>query len=160
MLLPGNELSFEKPPMTDLREITAEETHSLRHAILRQNQPIAACAYPGDDDPQTAHFGAYMNGDLVGIASLYREDLPDAPSVEAWRLRGMATVEAVRGQGHGRRLLRACIDRAASERGEVVWCNARASACAFYAREGFSVEGEEFELPQIGPHFLMKKLLT
>lgn len=146
--------------MADLREITAEETHSLRHAILRQNQPLAACAYPGDDDPQTAHFGVSVDGELVGVASLYREDLPGAPPGTAWRLRGMATTEAVRGQGHGRHLLRACIARAASERGEVLWCNARASARDFYARDGFLVEGEAFELPQIGPHFLMKKLLT
>ena len=72
----------------------------------------------------------------------------------------MATTEAGGGQGDARRRRRAGSDQEAAERGEVVGCNASASACAFYAREGFSVEGEEFELPQIGPHFLMKKLLT
>jgi hypothetical protein len=36
-----------------------------------------------------------------------------------------------------------------------VWCNARTPARGFYERAGFAVEGEEFELPEIGPHVLM-----
>jgi hypothetical protein len=38
-----------------------------------------------------------------------------------------------------------------------VWCNARTPAAGFYGRAGFATEGEEFELPSIGPHFLMSR---
>ena len=37
----------------------------------------------------------------------------------------------------------------------MVWCNARTPARGFYERYGFVAEGEEFELPDIGPHFRM-----
>jgi hypothetical protein len=37
-----------------------------------------------------------------------------------------------------------------------VWCNARTPAVGFYEKLGFSTIGEEFELPPIGPHYLME----
>jgi predicted GNAT family N-acyltransferase len=40
-----------------------------------------------------------------------------------------------------------------------VWCNARTPAVGLYAREGFAIEGEEFELPEIGPHVVMTRSL-
>jgi predicted GNAT family N-acyltransferase len=40
-----------------------------------------------------------------------------------------------------------------------VWCNARTPARGFYERAGFAAVGEEFALPDIGPHFLMVLLL-
>ena len=41
----------------------------------------------------------------------------------------------------------------------MVWCNARINAVAFYKKEGFKIIGDEFEIPDIGPHFLMAKNL-
>ncbi len=41
-----------------------------------------------------------------------------------------------------------------------MWCNARSGARTFYERAGFCVEGEEFEIAGIGPHFLMAKPLS
>jgi predicted GNAT family N-acyltransferase len=37
-----------------------------------------------------------------------------------------------------------------------VWCNARTPARAFYERAGFRTVSDEFELPEIGPHYVME----
>ncbi|KAK8780621.1 hypothetical protein V5799_018040 [Amblyomma americanum] len=56
-----------------VRDIEASETLSLRKMVLR---PDLACVnYRGDDLATTAHFGAYVNGRLVGVASAFNEPL-------------------------------------------------------------------------------------
>ena len=37
-----------------------------------------------------------------------------------------------------------------------VWCNARTRALTLYQRAGFVVASEEFEPPDIGPHYRME----
>jgi predicted GNAT family N-acyltransferase len=143
---------------TEIRRIPSRETWELRHRILRPNQPLEQCIYPGDDTPPTAHFGAFREGTLVGIASVYPEPQPGAPAAAAdWRLRGMATSPDVRGSGLGAELVRACIAYVSGQRGRGIWCNARTPACGFYEKLGFTRRGREFELPGIGPHFVMDR---
>ena len=167
----------------ELRPIPAEETRQLRKRVLRPAQPVDELDYPGDEAPDTRHLGAYLDGELVGTASVYREPMPgtdapqpgtdapqpgtdapqpgtDAPqpgadAPAAWRLRGMATLESVRRTGVGQSLLEACIAHAIANGGTHLWCNARSPARPFYQALGFQTEGEEFELPEIGPHYRM-----
>lgn len=141
----------------DVRTVTATETRPLRHLVLRPGQPAESTIYPGDDDPDTRHFAAFVGGQLVGIASLYREARPGADIVPGWRLRGMATSGEARGKGVGRALLAACLEHVAAHGGGEVWCNARAGALGFYSAAGFHVEGEEFEIPGIGLHRVMRR---
>ena len=136
--------------------ITAEETIPLRLAVLRPGLPREAAIFP--EDARAVHFGAFRDGEIVAIASLLREDLPGEAG-RGWRLRGMATAEAAQSQGIGGQLLRACLHYVAARGGEILWCNARTEAAAFYAKHGFAVRGEEFEIPGVGPHFVMWKRL-
>jgi ribosomal protein S18 acetylase RimI-like enzyme len=39
----------------------------------------------------------------------------------------------------------------------IVWCNARSPVVGFYEKLGFKIIGNRFEIPEIGPHFLMVK---
>jgi ribosomal protein S18 acetylase RimI-like enzyme len=71
----------------------------------------------------------------------------------------MATLPEARGRGLGAALLAACLDHARKQGAALVWCHARTSAVGFYVRAGFEVVGDEFVLPEIGPHFLMWKVL-
>lgn len=137
-------------------QIEAAETRSLRHQVLRPNQPLEACCYPGDDDSNTAHFGAFIKGMLVGIISLYQQAPPQVETAEAWRVRGMATQESLRSRGYGSLLLQTGMNYVKKSGGSFLWCNARESAMPFYKQHNFEVEGNCFELPGIGPHYLMK----
>jgi len=138
-----------------VRLITAAETMPLRLAILRPGRPIDSARFPGDDAPGTHHFGAFRNGDLVGIASLFTNEVPEHAGVAALQVRGMATAPEVRGLGFGRALVRACIDFTRQRKVILLWCNARTSAAGFYQKLGFTTVGPEFEIPDVGPHFRM-----
>lgn len=140
-----------------VRSIAASQTWPLRHALLRPNEPMDAAEYPDDTDASTLHVGAYAEGSLVGIASVYREATPGEDDEAAWRLRGMVTVPAARGQGHGSGLLAACVGHVARLGGRRLWCNARTPASGFYAHHGFARRGDEFEIPPIGPHIVMER---
>jgi predicted GNAT family N-acyltransferase len=52
-------------------------------------------------------------------------------------------------------VLAAALAHARAHGAELVWCNARVPARAFYERAGFAVHGDEWEDPDIGPHVAM-----
>ncbi len=138
--------------------VAAEVVRPLRQAVLRPHQRLEDQVFEGDHVPGAAHFGAYDDaGALVGVASISPEPHPHAPAEGDWRVRGMATDPARRGLGAGALLLDACLEHARASGARRVWCNARSPAAGFYRRAGFAIEGEEFELPSIGPHFLMSR---
>ncbi|HVM00346.1 MAG TPA: GNAT family N-acetyltransferase [Egibacteraceae bacterium] len=143
-----------------VRSISASQTRRLRQAILRPGQAWADTAYPGDPDASTLHVGAFAGDALVGVASVYAEAPPGQQDPAAWQLRGMATVPAVRGQGHGAALLRAVVGHVARMGGVRLWCNARTPATGFYARHGFASRGEEFVIDGIGPHVVMERAVA
>lgn len=143
-----------------VRPISAAETRPLRGAVLRPGQPPARLVYPGDDAEGSFHAGAFVDGDLVGIATVYPEPMPHAPEADidpsnAFRLRGMATKPGLQGQGIGREVLGRCIDHVRAAGADVLWCNARVGALGFYQRLGFQTIGDEFEIEGIGPHYVM-----
>jgi len=135
-----------------VRRVTAAETRPLRQRILRPQQRVEDLVYPHDDDAMTLHAGAFDGDAMVGTATIHPEALDGEA---AWRLRGMATVPEMRRKGCGAALVRACFDHARAHGGTLVWCNARTPARAFYEALGFETRGAEFELPNIGPHYLM-----
>lgn len=138
-----------------LIRLIAQQTHLLRHAVLRPNQPLDACEYPDDDHPDSGHFGVFSGDRLVAVASVYHQDRDDGKDPGAWRIRGMAAHADVRGKGYGRMLVEACVEHVRRNGGTHIWCNARTTVSGFYQHMGFEVEGDEFELPGIGPHHVM-----
>jgi predicted NBD/HSP70 family sugar kinase/predicted GNAT family N-acyltransferase len=155
VLLAPDEGRVRRTRRRAVRTITASQARSLRQAVLRPNQPPEACVYDGDEDPQSAHFGAVAEQELVGIVSIYQQREDGQRDPFAWRLRGMATLETVRGQGFGVALLEACMQHARSQGGMRLWCNARTTVAGFYGGFGFEVQGKEFDLPGLGPHVVM-----
>ena len=140
-----------------VRPITSREVRELRHAVLRPFDPPEKLVYSGDEDPDTLHAGAFDGETFVGIATVTREPLPGSHDLAHWRLRGMATVSAVRGRGFGCALLERCFAHIRAKGGTLLWCNARVLALGFYEHLGFVAQGEEFEIVPIGPHYVMTR---
>ncbi|HYF62453.1 MAG TPA: GNAT family N-acetyltransferase [Herpetosiphonaceae bacterium] len=144
---------------TTIRQISAAEARPLRAAVLRPGQSPERQRYPGDDDPQTLHAGAFVGAGLAGVATLALDPPPGADDPRAWRLRGMAVAPAHQGRGLGRRLIEACVEHARRRGGSQIWCLGRTGAAPFYRSLGFALLGAEFDLPESGPHYVMRLLL-
>jgi GNAT superfamily N-acetyltransferase len=142
-------------PQIQVKPISAAQTLPLRLEVLRPSRPAETAHFPGDEDPATRHFGLFERERLVGIASLFSAKFASMPAVTAYQLRGMAIAPTQQRHGLGERLLHGCIDFARSAGAAIIWCNARASAAAFYQKNGFEIVGKEFEIPDVGPHFQM-----
>jgi GNAT superfamily N-acetyltransferase len=139
-----------------VRRVSAADTEALRRDVLRGGRPVPL---PGDDDPSALHVGVYDGDLLLGTGNVRPEPAPWAPAVPAWRLRGMATLPEHRGEGVGARVLEALVEHCVAAGGGELWCNARVPARSFYLRAGFTVVGEEWDDPEIGPHVRMRRRL-
>lgn len=140
--------------------ITAEQTIDLRHRVLRPHQPASACHYAGDEEPESYHVGAIVQGAVQCVASFFLQFTSHCPDQRVFRLRGMATSPAFRGQGLGTQVLEKGCARAKVLGASKVWCNARVSALGFYLPKGFVMVSDEFEIEGIGPHFVLAKELA
>jgi ribosomal protein S18 acetylase RimI-like enzyme len=151
----------QKPAVIEVKVQTVrlEDLIDVRHQVLRNGQPRSSCYYPEDGFKHTLHFGLFISEKIIGCASIYKESHPDFRLRQSWRIRGMAVLEEYQSNNYGSLLLNACINHAIGQRGDVIWCNARINAVAFYKKKGFKIIGDEFEIENIGPHFLMAKNL-
>jgi predicted GNAT family N-acyltransferase len=117
------------------------ETHPLRRAVLRTGTPSSEVVFDGDELDTTFHLGVRIGEDVVAISTWLERPYPDRPADRAFQIRGMATVDAHRGEGLGARLLEAGIERCRSAGAALVWARARDSALPFYVRHGFATVG-------------------
>ena len=131
----------------------------LRGEVLRPGRGAEEARFRGDGASDTLHAAVFQGGALIAVASVIRERPPCSSAEDAWRVRGMATVPAMRERGIGAALLARCEAHAREHGGALLWCNARVGARALYERAGMSVVGERFEIPGIGEHYLMRKQL-
>ncbi|MBH46659.1 MAG: GNAT family N-acetyltransferase [Halobacteriovorax sp.] len=136
-------------------QIGTKDTYALRQKVLRPGRSLEECHFKGDDADQTFHLGAFVDNKLVSVASFYYERNPAFEDEDQYRLRGMATYEEHRGSGLSRALLRTAFPLIKQNFCSLVWCNARISAQGFYEKTGFTTHGEQFDVPEIGPHLLM-----
>ena len=144
------------PHMLRIRPIAPRDTLVLRHTLLRPHMTPETCVYPGDDAPTTTHLGAFLDDDLCGIVTLYREPLPGSTGA-GFRFRALAIVENLRGQGHGNALLTA-VEALAQEQGaDYLWANARDTALDFYRKAGYDIGEEEFIVAGVGPHRIVSR---
>jgi GNAT superfamily N-acetyltransferase len=136
-----------------VEEVTAGDTLGLRSRVLREGRPHLG--FPDDDDDRTVHLGARVNGELVGVATFA------ARENGTWQLRGMAVDGRMQGQGIGRALLDAAVDRLRTRQAERVWANGRDTALGFYERSGWKVVGDGYEMGPGGlPHHRVELDLT
>ena len=143
----------------EVLRISHRDTWLIRHKMLRADFPYEECSFPGDEDGRTFHIGAFDEGKLVAVASFYYENNQAFPAPHQYRLRGMATLPAYQTQGFARTLLQTAFPIIKQNMCKLLWCHARSSAIEFYQKSGMEKYGDEFDIPGIGPHFLMWKPL-
>lgn len=145
---------MDEPEIVDL---TAEETHPLRLAVLRHDTPTKQVVFAEDSLPGTWHLGLRIQGRVVATSSWVERSFDDEPAVQ---LRGMATDRSLQGTGLGGVLLEAGCERVASMGMRVVWARARDAALRFYERHGFEVVGDGFvdEGTQLPHHVVVRRL--
>jgi GNAT superfamily N-acetyltransferase len=137
--------------------VRPEILYVLRRDVLRPGQPLSAVMHDHDFQPDTFHVAAFgPRSKVTACATFYPELPPGKTEDHAWRLRAMASLPQLRGQGYASAALRYGIAEIRRRGGTLLWCNARSGAVGFYERIGFSIVSDEFEVESIGPHFVME----
>ncbi len=142
-----------------IQKITSTETYPVRHIVLRAGKPIESCQFDGDELVSTHHFGHYLNNQIIGVISLFAIDNSHFITQKSFQIRGMAVLPAFQKQGIGEALVKEAEKFCTTQKADLIWFNARTTAVGFYKKMGYEIVGAEFEINEVGPHFLMYKKL-
>lgn len=143
-----------------VKEISAKDTYSVRHPILRARKPLNTCTFSGDDLETTIHIGIFNKNTVIGVASFMKTSNDLFTEKMQYQLRGMAILQEFQGKGLGKLLLEYGEHLLKERNIEFIWCNARIVAVNFYKRNGYNITGDPFEIDEIGTHYKMYKALT
>jgi len=135
-----------------VREISLADSRPLRRSVLRPHQSLEDLAE--HETPGAFAVGAFDGDALVAVGFVAPDGEPGA-----WRVRGMATAAEARGRGAGTAVLDALVEHAVGQGAIRLWANVRTPARSLYERAGFAVTSDEFELPEIGPHVVMERII-
>lgn len=138
-----------------IRFISADDVLPIRNEVLREGKlTLEECRFANDDAETSFHLGYEVDGELACIASFHPMQYQGFEG-KAYQLRGMATIEKCRGKGYGNMLVNFAITYLRGQKVNYLWCNARKKAVQFYMGTGFEIISPEFEVPNIGPHYVM-----
>lgn len=140
-----------------IQEIPATTTYAIRQPVLRAGKPIESCHFVGDELPSTHHFGYFTANQLLGVISLFEAKNTAFSEQKSFQIRGMAVLDSYQKQGIGEALVSEAENFCKKEKTTLIWFNARTSAVGFYKKMGYKILGPEFEIKEVGPHFLMHK---
>lgn len=119
----------------EIREISWALALPVRHKVLWPMEALSYSMVEGDEHGQ--HYGAYIDEQLVCVASIYTER-------NSARLRKFATLEKYQGQGIGTKILKHIFEELENKHITYFWFDARETAIGFYEHLGFSIEGDRF----------------
>lgn len=151
------------PAQITIRLVDLDDTFALRKAVLRPWLTLAESRATYAGEGEHFHVGALIDGRIVSTAAFTADAHPDYAETFGpvqWRLRGMASDPALRGQGLGGQVLVfgiAELARRLAARGQAsaaLWCSGRTAAQSFYERHGFRPIGDLYETPGTGPHYV------
>ena len=143
--------------MIEIKKISPFETIIVRHPVLRAGKPIESCNFEGDDLPSTVHFGLNLQNQLIAVISAFEVKNKLFTEENQYQIRGMAVLEKFQKKGFGEQLLNYCENEIRIKKGELIWFNARETAVDFYKKSGYEIIGGQFEIPDVGPHFILFK---
>lgn len=143
-----------------VRELAAEETHALRHAVSADGRTdLPTMRHQLDASPGAWHLGAVdAMGQVVATSSFYSVPCPLRPeALPAVQLQFMAVDPMVQDRGIGSAVMAEAIRRLKAADAVVLWASARDTALSFYRRFGFTVLERSASIPaETGrPHHLI-----
>jgi predicted GNAT family N-acyltransferase len=121
-----------------------ELIRAVRDAVFIQEQKVDPAIEWDDQEDSAQHFLVFGNGSAVGTGRLLRSG----------KIGRMAILQALRGNGLGRRLLDKICEHARALGFSSVYLHAQRHAEGFYRKSGFVPVGEEFLEAGI-PHIKM-----
>ena len=137
-----------------------EEIQQLRNEVLWPHKTFENCILETDRLSTTFHFGIQEDGLTVATVTIQQEKTDKLQQEKQYRLRAMAVREGYRGQGFGEAIVESGLSHLRELGVEVVWCDARVAALNFYRRLQFEELEEEYDIPIIGLHRFMWKVLS
>ena len=145
--------------MIKIKQITTQETITVRHPVLREGKPIDSCYFDGDDSASTFHLGAFYENQLTGVITVLSNNLNTINLTNHYQIRGMAVLKEFQKKGIGEALVKHAENEIKKINGNIIWMNARIAAIGFYEKLGYIIKGKEFDIPEIGLHYTMIKYL-
>lgn len=143
--------------MKEIKKISSRDTFLVRHPILREGKPIESCQFDGDDLETTTHFGLFIDKNITGVLSVFKNNNVIFSSENQYQIRGMAILKDFQRKGFGDELIKHAEVYIKSQFGKLIWFNARENAVPFYEKLGYIKIGEPFFIADIGIHYIMKK---
>ena len=144
--------------MYTIKQIPSQDTFAVRQPVLRPGKPVDSCIFEGDDLETTTHFGIYADDDIKGCVSVFQSASEEFPEENQFQMRGMAVVESHQKKGLGEMLVNEAEKYVQEMHASILWFNARESAIGFYKKMGYKVNGNEFDIPGVGTHYIMYKV--
>jgi len=143
-----------------VRFIQPNQTLPLRSLVLRNGMPESDCVNVEDPDPSSFHLGYFTEEqELVCVLSC-QLDKHGKLNGKTYRLRGMATHPDHLRKGYAKALVQAAETHLSTQLDvRYLWFNAREIAFPFYEALGYEFMSDLFDIPGIGPHKEMFKLL-
>ena len=142
--------------MEEVKIISSQETYPLRLEVLWPHfDELNECGIDVDKEKGTFHVGVFKEGEVVSIGTFLVQKNEKFDKEKQYRLRAMATSPKVRGEGFGQKVIDFAVKELQKRNEEVLWCDARKVALGFYEKMGFTIIGDYYDVPKIGPHKLM-----
>lgn len=134
----------------EILNIKVEDVLPVRHKVLWPDKPIEFCQVKGDDE--ALHYGAFIEKELVSVASIYIAD-------KSARLRKFATLTNYQGKGIGSTLIRHILQDLNDRKMIRFWCDARESSVELFKKFGMGQYSVRFYKEDI-PYFKMAVSLS
>ena len=144
--------------MISIKFISSKDCFELRKKVLWPHKKLNQCSIDIDNHPDSFHLGAFCGDRLVSMGSFFKQENKLFNNQLQYRLRAMATDNNYRNIGSGSKLIKKSFEILKKKKIEILWCDARLIAVDFYKKNGFKISSNIFEIPIIGPHYVMKKL--
>lgn len=119
-----------------IEQVIASRTWKIRQQALYPKGSLKDVMI--DEDFDGTHFAASVEGELVGVISVFEVDK------ENYQFRKFAVIPKFQGYGIGSALLQSVFDFCALWKASTLYCDARVEAVSFYKKFGMEEKGKPF----------------